>query len=211
MNERKRRKEGKKNWKNKTVDEVIDFEIIPSANEAYFGKQVRELGRKFPEVSREEISYFSDKFPNFQEVETFFESYSIANKLATENNDLILSLEDHLETYKVLKSSDNLLNWKQTVIYLSKTAHSNNLYLMHAFEISKLLKSFSLVNDFFDFYKENKRLNLQEQIIYFKKSFEHEELQQTPFDMEQETYKFPMEILMQDSYRDDPRDSSHFF
>ena len=211
MNERRRRKEGEKNWKNKTVEEVVDFEIIPSANKAYFGKKVRELGLKFPEFSREEISYFSGKILDFREVETFFETYIISNKLATKNNDILLSLEDHLETYNILKSEDDLLNWKQTVIDLSKTAYSNNLHLIHAFEVSKLLKSASLVNDFFDFYKVNKGLNLQEQVDYFKKSFEQEEIQKTPFDIEQETHKYPLNVLMQESYRDDPRDSSHFF
>jgi hypothetical protein len=211
MNERKRRKEGKKNWKNQIIDEVIDLEIIASANEAYFGKKVRELGKEFPAFSREEISYFSGKINNFREVKIFFETYLLANKLAIENKDLILTLENHLETYTILKKYDKLLNWKQTVIDFSKTAQKNNLHLIHTFEISKLLKSAYLVSNFFDFYKENKELNIQEQVDYFKQSFEQRELYKTPFDMEQEKHKYPLSVLMQESYRDDPRDSSHFF
>lgn len=210
MNERKRRKQGKKNWKNKTVDEIIDFETIPSATDAYFATNIRQLGRKFPELPREDISYISGKILNFREVEKIIESYIFINKLASENQDVPLTIDNHLETYTVLKSSDELLDWKETVSSLAKTTYSHNLHLMHSFEIAKLLNSSTLVSSFLDFYKENKNLNLNEQIYLFKKSFLEEEIK-TPFDLEQEKHKYPLDVLMQESYRDDPRDSSHFF
>ncbi|MAG39245.1 hypothetical protein CMO90_04125 [Candidatus Woesearchaeota archaeon] len=196
-------------------EEKLDSLAICRAEVEHYADQIQKLMEY--NLSLDDVRYVTNNLLDFDNSIDLLSGYIRSKKLLSNGvlDPTDLTIKDHLGLFKTLKENNSLIgDWIQTIDYLVDVAHKKDLYLSHTFCIASKLENPLLVSDFFDFFKYNKNMNLDDHLTLYKKNLKlnaYNGVLENYFDEEQKIHLVSEDKLFQEGYRDDWKDGCHVF
>lgn len=203
----------------------------------YFTRKVAELSDKWSSkgVTTDEILKVSKTLHDFEKVEDFISGYVVAKENTYDKVEV--SIDNQLNIYNSIETDGK--PWQNLVSLLADTTERWNAHLIHGFVLAQELGSYDKIAGFLDYNEKveqraaktsNPTPSIHDQLDNYQRRFDLERVLEAIrpedsltsfksadeqiyklFEQEQNRFSLSGEQLNQGYYRDDFRDSAHFY